>query len=227
MDLIKYNTLVMNEGGINLQRGMNFGIRGSYSIVLMSVEKNAPYADEMFDDGIIKYEGHDAERVPKEDKKSIDQPIAYSSGTPTQNGKFYNAAMQFKKGERAAAKVKVYRKIRAGIWVDMGFYDLIDSYTQNDGKRNVFKFILKPINDAFDPNTSENTEIDHNRLIPGWVMQEVYIRDKGQCQQCGEKDNIHFDHIIPYEKGGSSKDPKNIQILCARHNLKKSNKLVY
>jgi hypothetical protein len=50
MDLIKYNTLVMNEGGINLQRGMNFGIRGSYSIVLMSVEKNAPYADEMFDD---------------------------------------------------------------------------------------------------------------------------------------------------------------------------------
>jgi hypothetical protein len=135
--------------------------------------------------------------------------------------------MQFKKGERAAAKVKVYRKIRAGIWVDMGFYDLIDSYTQNDGKRNVFKFILKPINDAFDPNTSENTEIDHNRLIPGWVMQEVYIRDKGQCQQCGEKDNIHFDHIIPYEKGGSSKDPKNIQILCARHNLKKSNKLVY
>ena len=40
MQLIKYNNLVMNEGGTNLQRGMNFGIKGSYSIVLMSVEKN-------------------------------------------------------------------------------------------------------------------------------------------------------------------------------------------
>ena len=51
--LYKYNQLVMNEGGIHLQKGMNFGIRGSYSIVLMSVEKNAPYADEMLDGGII------------------------------------------------------------------------------------------------------------------------------------------------------------------------------
>ena len=66
--LYKYNQLAMNEGGIHLQKGMNFGIRGSYSIVLMSVEKNAPYADEMLDGGIIKYEGHDA-RVPIEEKK--------------------------------------------------------------------------------------------------------------------------------------------------------------
>ena len=50
--LYKYNQLMMNEGGIHLQKGMNFGIKGSYSIVLMSVEKNAPYADEMLDNGI-------------------------------------------------------------------------------------------------------------------------------------------------------------------------------
>ena len=35
----------MNEGGIHLQKGMNFGIRKSYSIVLMSVEE-CTYADE-------------------------------------------------------------------------------------------------------------------------------------------------------------------------------------
>jgi 5-methylcytosine-specific restriction endonuclease McrA len=35
----------------------------------------------------------------------------------------------------------------------------------------------------------------------------------------------HFDHIIPYSKGGSSKDPKNIQLLCVRHNLSKRDRI--
>lgn len=68
MTLITYNQLVMNEGGINLQAGMNFGIRGSYSIVLMSTLKKAPYSDEMLDDGVIKYEGHDQYKIAKEQK---------------------------------------------------------------------------------------------------------------------------------------------------------------
>ena len=38
-NLIKYNELVAIEGGIHVQGGMNFEIRGSYSIVLMSTEK--------------------------------------------------------------------------------------------------------------------------------------------------------------------------------------------
>ena len=57
--LIRYNELVMNEDGIQVQRGMNFGIRGSYSIVLMSTEKNAPYVDEILDGGVIKYSALD------------------------------------------------------------------------------------------------------------------------------------------------------------------------
>jgi hypothetical protein len=227
MKLIKYNNLVMNEGGINLQRGMNFGIKGSYSIVLMSVAKNSPYADEMLEDGIIKYEGHDQERVPKELKKSLDQPIANKSGTLTQNGKFLQAAEQFKEGKREPAKIKVYRKIRAGVWVDMGFYDLIDGFIEHDGKRNVFKFLLKPNFEDFKPEESDNVDMAHNRYIPGDVMQEVFVRDGGKCVMCGETDNLHFDHKIPYSKGGSSKDAKNIQILCARHNLSKGDKLVY
>jgi len=216
----------MNEGGIHLQKGMNFGIRGSYSIVLMSVEKNAPYADEMLDGGIIKYEGHDA-RVPIEEKKITDQPIANVTGTLTENGKFTQAAENFKEGKREAAKIKVYRKLRKGVWVDMGFYDLIDSFREYDGKRNVFKFLLKPNFDEFDPEVAENVDLAHNRYIPGEVMQEVYIRDSGKCIECGSEDNLHYDHKIPFSKGGSSKDARNIQLLCARHNLSKGNKFKY
>ena len=57
-------------------------------------------------------------------------------------------------------------------------------------------------------------------LQPGMNL-ELWKRDQGRCSKCGTKENLHFDHIIPCSEGGSSKDPKNIQILCTRHNLAK------
>ena len=225
--IIKYFDLVINEGGKQIQKGMNFGINTSYSVVLMSVARNAPYNDEMLDDGIIKYEGHDIFSRSIELKKSTDQPMKFSSGTLTENGKFFNAAKEYKLGKRNAAKIKVYRKLRPGIWVDMGFYELTDAFLENDGKRNVFKFLLKPIFEDIGNEISENVDIIQQRYIPGKIMQEVFLRDKGKCVVCGSEDNLHYDHKIPYSKGGTSIDSKNIQLLCARHNLRKSNKLLY
>lgn len=47
------------------------------------------------------------------------------------------------------------------------------------------------------------------------------------CETCGVKLNsikdCHFDHIVPYAKGGRS-DAKNCQILCVSCNLKKNDK---
>lgn len=40
------------------------------------------------------------------------------------------------------------------------------------------------------------------------------------------KDNLHFDHILPFSKGGTSLKSENIQLLCARHNLQKSDKII-
>ena len=225
MKVISYPQLVMNEGGIQVQKGMNFAIKKSYSIVLMSTEKNAPYNDNMLEDGVIEYEGHDAPRNDSYNKKEVDQPIANKTGTLTENGKFMQAADNFKEGKREPALVKVYRKIRKGVWVDMGFYDLIDAYEKNDQKRKVFKFLLKP---KIDLNQDDQEYLDmlHNRQIPGEVQKEVYERDRGKCRICGSSDNLHFDHILPFSKGGSSKVASNIQLLCARHNLKKGAKFM-
>jgi len=223
MRIISYHELTVQEGGMQVQKGMNFGVKGNYSIVLMSTASNAPYADEVFDDGVIEYEGHDAPKSSEYDKKQVDQPAQSPSGRLTENGKFVNAAESYKSKEREAAKVKVYRKIKKGVWVDMGFYQLVDAYQKFDGKRNVFKFLLKP-DFEFEIDDADFEDLVHDRQIPGDVQRAVYERDKGKCRICGSIENLHFDHILPYSKGGSSKVTSNIQLLCAKHNLKKGAK---
>ena len=62
-------------------------------------------------------------------------------------------------------------------------------------------------------------------MIPPSVKLEVWKRDKGKCVKCGSTNNLHLDHIIPFSKGGSSLVAENIQILCARHNISKRDKI--
>ena len=54
---------------------------------------------------------------------------------------------------------------------------------------------------------------------------EVWKRDQGKCVECGAEDELHFDHILPYSKGGTSNKVENVQLLCARHNLSKGAKI--
>lgn len=62
--------------------------------------------------------------------------------------------------------------------------------------------------------------------IPDDVKLLVWSRDGGACVRCGSKEQLHFDHIIPVAKGGSNL-PVNIQLLCQRCNLKKSDKIAF
>lgn len=211
----------------SLQRGMNYRIGKNYSVILMSTRKNAPYNDEILEDGsVLIYEGHDIPKSPFIDKpKEIDQPEQTASGMLTQNGKFHKAAQDYKKGLREPEIVKVYEKIRDGIWSFNVFFELIDSWTENDGTRDVFKFKLVAIEDIdFEMETTEIHE--RRRIIPTAIKLEVWKRDNGKCVQCGANDELHFDHILPFAKGGTSVITENVQLLCARHNLEKSDKII-
>ncbi|MGD0651653.1 MAG: HNH endonuclease [Verrucomicrobiia bacterium] len=66
----------------------------------------------------------------------------------------------------------------------------------------------------------------HTRLITTHVKVEVWQRDGGKCVECGRTDNLHYDHDIPFSKGGSSLTAENVRLFCAKHNLSKSDKIM-
>src|SRR5262245_50452749 len=144
-DILSYREMCDAEKIQTLQRGMNFRLNPSYSVILMSQRKNAPYQDRVYDDGVtIEYEGHDVSKGSYDhNPKTEDQPAKLPSGRLTQNGRFAQAVGIFKKGEAPPELVKVYEKIFPGVWSLKGYFDLIDCKTVFDGKRNVFRFILR------------------------------------------------------------------------------------
>jgi hypothetical protein len=92
-EIISYLDLV-NEEKAHLQKGMNFRVGKTYSVFLMSVRANAPYADQIDKKtGTLIYEGHDHPKTKNvTDPKSIDQPMTTPAGSWTENGKFFKAA---------------------------------------------------------------------------------------------------------------------------------------
>ena len=227
-DIISYNTMCAEENS-SLQRGMNFKLNNSTSVILMSVRNGAPYQDCILDEGkILIYEGHDVPRKKGSniDPKTVDQNMYTEFGTLTENGKFYNAAIKYKNHGSIPEKVKVYEKIKPGIWSYNGIFSLTDAWTEISGNRKVFKFRLELIEENKKNNKTNNINNDYSRVIPTSVKIEVWKRDKGCCVICGSNKDLHFDHIIPYSKGGSSTTAKNIQLLCAKCNLSKSDKII-
>lgn len=62
------------------------------------------------------------------------------------------------------------------------------------------------------------------RHIPQDVKLAVWQRDQGKCVQCGDSQYLEFDHIIPHSKGGAN-TVNNVQLLCRRCNLAKSDRI--
>jgi len=199
---------------------MNYRLRSNYSVILMSQRSNAPYRDEIQADGVtIHYEGHDAPLTDGSGNPKLqDQPRVTAAASLTQNGRFAEAVEQYKAGG-SPELVKVYEKLFSGVWSFKGYFHLIDYSYQYDGVRRSFTFVLRLTQD---PDVLvEDTLKERSRVIPTSVKKFVWERDGGRCVICGSTEELHFDHEIPFSKGGTSVRPENVRILCARHNLGK------
>lgn len=85
--------------------------------------------------------------------------------------------------------------------------------------RKLRKQIRKELIESGDIQSAKKRE-----AIPQDIQDKVWIRDAGKCVSCGNNENLEFDHIIPFSKGGSN-SYRNIQLLCEKCNRQKSNKI--
>jgi hypothetical protein len=226
-EIISYFEMCRRESS-SLQRGMNFSVGGTHSVILMSLRANAPYDDQVLDGGFtLIYEGHDVHKTQSTpNPKLLDQPEKRPSGVLTENGKFHRAAQEFLRNLRRPERVRVYEKIHSGIWSYNGIFHLVDSWLEKSGSRTVFKFKLIAVEGEEDFTVPTLMNPVRRRMIPTDVKLKVWKRDNGRCVKCNATDELHFDHILPYSKGGTSLRPENVQLLCARHNLEKSDRIL-
>ena len=70
----------------------------------------------------------------------------------------------------------------------------------------------------------EDNKPKRSRKISQSVKDKVWNRDGGKCVLCGSNENIEFDHIVPFSKGGAN-TYRNIQILCESCNRRKSDNI--
>jgi hypothetical protein len=188
----------------------------------MSRRPGAPYEDSLSEDGVeLEYEGHDVLKADGIDPKKLDQPRTLPNGSPSENGKFADAVDKL----IVPAKVRVYEKLRPGIWSDKGLFDLVSYRLVDSDERKVFKFRMRLSAERDEVALPRVAEEPHRRLIPSSVKQVVYKRDGGKCVLCGAVDQLHFDHDLPYARGGASVLVENVRLLCARHNLQKAAKI--
>lgn len=83
-----------------------------------------------------------------------------------------------------------------------------------------------PVYLVAEPFTETKKIRNITRNIPQSVKFKVLRRDNQVCQECSKNvafEEINFDHIIPWSKGGSS-DERNIRLLCEACNKKRGNK---
>jgi Ftsk gamma domain/HNH endonuclease len=95
---------------------------------------------------------------------------------------------------------------------------------EKDRKRKLQKEVLKTLIENGEIFNEFNNEDTRREPIPQDVMDKVWNRDKGKCVQCGNQEHLEFDHIIPFSKGGAT-TYRNLQILCKKCNIEKSNKI--
>jgi len=58
---------------------------------------------------------------------------------------------------------------------------------------------------------------------PAFTRFNVFLRDRFQCQYCGDRDDLTFDHLVPRSKGGLT-TWENVLTACSPCNLRKGSK---
>ena len=101
--------------------------------------------------------------------------------------------------------------------------DIYDSSLESKSNFETYRQIFIEARRSLDDKKVTSNE-KRSRQISQEVRDKVWRRDGGKCVECGSNENLEFDHIIPFSKGGAN-TYRNIQLLCEPCNRKKLAKI--
>lgn len=133
-----------------------------------------------------------------------DQILHFIPGEDTARNKIAQEEIDRKKRQQAAQereKAEIARKVK-----------------ERQRKRELEKIVTQELIDSGELFGEQ----PKRPPIPREVVDAVYRRDGGRCVYCGSTENLQLDHIIPFSKGGAT-TLENLQLLCQKCNLGKSN----
>lgn len=80
----------------------------------------------------------------------------------------------------------------------------------------------------FETTTRKYNQANQRKLMTQELRNKIKERDNYTCQICGkympDEVGLHIDHIVPISKGGKTVE-QNLQVLCDKCNLRKSNRV--
>lgn len=170
--------------------------------------------------GVIAREKRTAERLQeiqdRKEREEILKNLSKPRPEPTQE--------EIEERQRIEAELAKRRKLEDERWEkrkqELEREEMEKKILERHRKRELEKSVRQNLIDR-GLLYGEQTKRPH---IPQEVVDAVYKRDGGRCVRCGSTENLQLDHIVPFSKGGAT-SVENLQLLCRKCNLEKSNKI--
>jgi hypothetical protein len=116
-----------------------------------------------------------------------------------------NALLVIKKVAKAASIVRVLTDDSLRWVVCSGSLYSVPSSTRPDEACRIAEITHRKFDMDRDRPLLSGDCLERRRTqIPEAVRHEVWRRDQGKCVECGSVENLEYDHLVPFSKGGSN-----------------------
>ena len=144
----------------------------------------------------------------------------------TQIEKSYKSWIDAVKGGALKTRPKIWEAIEKILCLEPDRWRWISQFQTDELSCSIFGHIC-PVFFSAEPFTETREGRGTSRNIPREVMLQVVRRDGQICRSCKQNvsdDQVEFDHIIPFSRGGPT-TAENLRLLCRDCNRRKTDSL--
>ena len=153
-------------------------------------------------------------------------PLITDDLNMTEIRRSYKSWINAVKEGRLKSRRKIYEAVEKILCLEPGRWEWINQYRGDELRCSIFGHVC-PVFLSAEPFTETREGRNTGRTIPRDVMLKVVRRDGQMCRSCERNvpdDEVEFDHIIPYSRGGPT-TADNLRLLCRACNRQKSDGL--